>query len=50
MTQTIDESRAQLIADLQERAEELTELNRIAIAHGCPGTFKSRNRYSALFE
>jgi len=32
MTQTIDESRAQLIADLQERAEELTELNRIAIA------------------
>ncbi len=32
MTQTIDESRAQLIADLQERAEELTELNRIAVA------------------
>ena len=32
MTQTIDESRAQLIADLQERAEELTQLNRIAIA------------------
>ena len=32
MTQTIDESRAKLIADLQERAEELTQLNRIAIA------------------
>src|SRR2546421_9098109 len=32
MSQTIDESRAQLIADLQERAEELTQLNRIAIA------------------
>jgi len=32
MTQTIDESRAQLIADLLERAEELTQLNRIAIA------------------
>ncbi len=32
MTQTIDESRAQLIADLQERAEELAQLNRIAIA------------------
>src|SRR6266576_4877946 len=32
MNQTIDESRAQLIADLQERAEELTQLNRIAIA------------------
>lgn len=32
MAQTIDESRAQLIADLQERAEELTQLNRIAIA------------------
>jgi signal transduction histidine kinase len=32
MTQTIDESRAQLIANLQERAEELTQLNRIAIA------------------
>src|SRR6266516_2955730 len=32
MTQTIDESRAQLIANLQERAEELAQLNRIAIA------------------
>jgi len=32
MAKTIDESRAQLIADLQERAEELTQLNRIAIA------------------
>ncbi len=32
MAQTIDESHAQLIADLQERAEELAELNRIAIA------------------
>ncbi len=32
MTQTIDESRAQLIADLQERAGELAQLNRIAIA------------------
>src|SRR5437763_7655142 len=32
MTQTIDESRAQLIADLQERAEELAQLNRISIA------------------
>ncbi len=32
MAKTIDESHAQLIADLQERAEELTELNRIAIA------------------
>lgn len=32
MIQTIDESRAQLIADLQERAEELAQLNRIAIA------------------
>src|SRR3989454_1158815 len=32
MTQTIDESRARLIADLQERAEELAQLNRIAIA------------------
>ena len=32
MTQTIDESRAQLIADLQERAEQLAQLNRIAIA------------------
>ncbi len=32
MSQTIDESRAQLIADLQERAEELAQVNRIAIA------------------
>src|ERR1700694_2469700 len=32
MTQTIDESRAQLVADLQARAEEQAELNRIAIA------------------
>jgi signal transduction histidine kinase len=32
MAQTIDESRAQLIADLQARAEEQAELNRIAIA------------------
>ena len=32
MAQTIDESRTQLIADLQERAEELAQLNRIAIA------------------
>ncbi|MDQ6660965.1 MAG: GAF domain-containing protein [Chloroflexota bacterium] len=32
MAQTIEESRAQLIADLQERAEELAQLNRIAIA------------------
>src|SRR5690348_6226744 len=32
MAHTLEESRAQLIADLQERAEELTELNRIAIA------------------
>jgi signal transduction histidine kinase len=32
MTQAIDESRAQLIASLQEQAEELTQLNRIAIA------------------
>src|SRR5215469_3445046 len=32
MAQSIDESRAQLIADLQERAEELIQLNRIAIA------------------
>src|SRR5712691_5655322 len=32
MIQTIDESRAQLIADLQARAEEQAELNRIAIA------------------
>ncbi len=32
MAQTIEESRAQLIADLQARAEEQAELNRIAIA------------------
>jgi signal transduction histidine kinase len=32
MTQTIDESRAQLIANLQQQAEELTQLNRIATA------------------
>ena len=32
MTQTIDESRQQLIANSQERAEELAQLNRIAIA------------------
>ena len=32
MAQTIDESRAQLIANLQQQAEELTQLNRIAIA------------------
>src|SRR3989441_169717 len=32
MTQTIDETRAQLIADLQERAGELAQLNRIAMA------------------
>ena len=32
MVQTIDESRARLIADLQARAEEQAELNRIAIA------------------
>src|SRR5215470_9402230 len=32
MVQTIEESRAQLIANLQERAEELAQLNRIAIA------------------
>jgi hypothetical protein len=32
MTQTIEESRAQLIADLRERAEELTELNHIPVA------------------
>src|SRR5579885_2757114 len=32
MTQTTDESRAQLIASLQHQAEELAELNRIAIA------------------
>jgi signal transduction histidine kinase len=32
MTQTIDESRAQLISNLQQQAEELAQLNRIAIA------------------
>jgi signal transduction histidine kinase len=32
MSQTIDESRAQLIANLQDRAEELAQLNRIAVA------------------
>ena len=32
MIQITDESRARLIADLQERAEELAQLNRIAIA------------------
>ena len=32
MVQTIDESRAQLISDLQRQAEELEQLNRIAIA------------------
>lgn len=32
MAQTIDESRAELIADLQERADELAQLNHIAIA------------------
>src|ERR1017187_10083628 len=32
MAQTIDESRAQLIANLQQQAEELAQLNRIAIA------------------
>ena len=32
MTQTVDEDRAQLIANLQEQAEELAQLNRIAIA------------------
>ncbi len=32
MTQTIDESRAQLIANLQQQADELGQLNRIAIA------------------
>src|SRR5574340_1226142 len=32
MAHTIDEIRAQLMADLPERAEELTQLNRIAIA------------------
>jgi signal transduction histidine kinase len=32
MAQTIDEGRAQLINNLQQQAEELTQLNRIAIA------------------
>lgn len=32
MTQTVDVDRAQLIANLQEQAEELAQLNRIAIA------------------
>lgn len=32
MVQTIDESRARLISDLQRQAEELEQLNRIAIA------------------
>ena len=32
MAQTLDESRAQLIANLQQQAEELAQLNRIAIA------------------
>ena len=32
MAQTIDETRAQLIANLQQQAEELAQLNRIAIA------------------
>jgi signal transduction histidine kinase len=32
MVQTTDESRAQLIANLQHQAEELAELNRIAVA------------------
>jgi len=32
MTQTIDESRAQLIASLRQQAEELEQLNRISIA------------------
>ena len=32
MAQSIDESRAQLIANLQQQAEELAQLNRIAIA------------------
>src|SRR6266849_748134 len=36
MTQTIDESRAQLVANLQERAEELAQLNRIALALTSP--------------
>lgn len=32
MAQTVDESRAQLISNLQQQAEELAQLNRIAIA------------------
>src|SRR5579864_7694731 len=32
MTQTVDESKAQLISNLQQQAEELAQLNRIAIA------------------
>ena len=32
MAQTIDEGRAQLIANLQQQAEELAQLNKIAIA------------------
>ena len=32
MAQTIDEDRAQLIENLQQQAEELAQLNRIAIA------------------
>ncbi|MBV8694047.1 MAG: GAF domain-containing sensor histidine kinase [Ktedonobacteraceae bacterium] len=32
MTHTVEESRAQLIANLQQQAEELAQLNRIAIA------------------
>src|ERR1700738_604336 len=32
MSQTIDESRAQLIANLQDQAEGLAQLNRIAVA------------------
>src|SRR5260370_37113754 len=32
MAQTIDESRAELIAHLQQQTEELAELNKIAIA------------------
>ncbi|GHO41990.1 hypothetical protein [Ktedonospora formicarum] len=32
MAQTIDESRAQLITNLQQQAEELAQLNKIAIA------------------
>lgn len=31
MKQTIDEGRAQLIANLQQQAEELAQLNRIAM-------------------